>query len=43
MIKRGELLLVPRTREGCAGRINMIAFRTRLLAQALNSRYAVFQ
>lgn len=43
MVKRGELLAVPRVREGSLGRINMIAFRTRLLAQALNSRYAVFQ
>lgn len=43
MVKRGELLLVPRTREGGLGRINMIAFRARLLAQAINCRYAVFQ
>ncbi|HEY3987634.1 hypothetical protein [Cedecea sp.] len=43
MVKRGELLLVPRTREGSLGRINMIAFRAKLLAQAMNSRYAVFQ
>ncbi|HAV7603106.1 TPA: hypothetical protein ACNB0W_003229 [Escherichia coli] len=43
MVKRGELLLVPRTREGGLGRINMIAFRAKLLAQAMNSRYAVFQ
>lgn len=43
MVKNGELLVVPRTREGGLGRINMIAFRARLLAQAMNSRYAVFQ
>ncbi|ELC6470446.1 TPA: hypothetical protein ACK0K3_003142 [Enterobacter hormaechei] len=43
MIKRGELLTVPRVRESSLGRINMIAFRARLLAQAINSRYAVFQ
>nr|DAG09919.1 MAG TPA: regulatory protein [Caudoviricetes sp.] len=43
MVKHGDLLLVPRTRDGGLGRINMIAFRARLLAQAINSRYAVFQ
>lgn len=43
MVKRGELLIVPRSREGGLGRINMVAFRARLLAQALNSNYAVFQ
>jgi len=43
MVKRGELLTVPRVRESSMGRINMIAFRARLLAQAMNSRYAVFQ
>lgn len=42
MVKKGELLAVPRTREGGLGRINMIAFRARLLAQALNCNYAVF-
>mgnify|MGYP000861737249 FL=1 len=43
MTRRGELLTVPRTRSSCHGRINMIAFRARLLAQAINCRYAVFQ
>lgn len=42
MVKKGELLVVPRNCGGGLGRINMIAFRARLLAQALNSRYAVF-
>jgi len=43
MVKNGDLLAVPRQINGGSRRINMIAFRARLLAQALNCRYASFQ
>ncbi|HCT3171566.1 TPA: hypothetical protein OTT09_002920 [Enterobacter asburiae] len=36
MVTDGDLLLMPRKKDGGAARINMVAFRTRLLAQGLN-------
>lgn len=39
MVADGDLLLMPRKKDGGAARINMIAFRARLLAQGLNCRY----
>lgn len=39
MVKDGDLLLMPRRAEGGAARINMVAFRARLLAQGINCRY----
>ncbi|MBS0969019.1 hypothetical protein JK232_08930 [Nissabacter archeti] len=39
MVAAGDLLIMPRLKEGGAARINMVAFRARLLAQAINCRY----
>lgn len=39
MVEDGDLLLMPRRKAGGAARINMVAFRARLLAQGLNCRY----
>ncbi|RFU89030.1 hypothetical protein [Citrobacter gillenii] len=39
MVSDGDLLLVPRKKQGGAARINMVAFRGRLLQQALNCKY----
>ena len=39
MVADGDLLLMPRKKDGGAARINMVAFRARLLAQGLNCRY----
>jgi len=39
MVAAGELLLLPRKKEGAAARINMIAFRARLLQQGINCKY----
>ncbi|NEH19266.1 hypothetical protein GQQ13_12370 [Pantoea agglomerans] len=39
MVTDGDLLLMPRKKDGGAARINMVAFRARLLAQGLNCRY----
>ncbi|MEE9648670.1 hypothetical protein [Enterobacter soli] len=39
MVIDGDLLLMPRKKDGGAARINMVAFRARLLAQGLNCRY----
>ncbi|MCU5773099.1 hypothetical protein N5923_09905 [Erwiniaceae bacterium BAC15a-03b] len=39
MVTDGDLLLMPRKKDGGAARINMIAFRARLLAQGINCRY----
>lgn len=39
MVSDGDLLLVPRKKQGGAARINMVAFRARLLQQGLNCKY----
>ncbi|AXF58077.1 MULTISPECIES: hypothetical protein [Leclercia] len=39
MVKDGDLLLVPRRKQGGAARINMVAFRARLLQQGINCKY----
>ncbi|WJV52917.1 hypothetical protein PCO82_05035 [Pectobacteriaceae bacterium CE90] len=39
MVEDGDLLLMPRKKDGAAARINMVAFRGRLLAQGINCRY----
>lgn len=39
MVADGDLLLMPRRKDGGAARINMVAFRGRLLQQAINCRY----
>ncbi|MBN3265394.1 hypothetical protein [Pectobacterium brasiliense] len=39
MVYDGELLIMPRKKEGSAVRINMVAFRARLLQQGINCRY----
>ena len=39
MVAVGELLLMPREKDGSAARINMIAFRARLLQQGINCKY----
>ncbi|PNL52037.1 hypothetical protein CEP65_003860 [Enterobacter hormaechei] len=39
MVEDGDLILMPRKKQGGAARINMVAFRARLLAQGLNCRY----
>lgn len=39
MVAEGDLILMPRKRDGGAARINMIAFRARLLVQGLNCHY----
>lgn len=39
MVKDGDLLLVPRKKQGGAARINMVAFRARLLQQGINCKY----
>ncbi|MCI1680028.1 MAG: helix-turn-helix domain-containing protein [Ewingella americana] len=39
MVAEGELLLMSRVKEGSAARINMVAFRARLLQQAINCKY----
>ncbi|WP_188249419.1 hypothetical protein [Citrobacter sp. C1] len=39
MVSDGDLLLVPRKKQGGAARINMVAFRGRLLQQGLNCKY----
>lgn len=39
MVEDGDLILMPRKKPGGAARINMVAFRARLLAQGLNCRY----
>ncbi|MGM8812880.1 hypothetical protein ACS6LB_23795 [Enterobacter cloacae] len=39
MVADGDLHLMPRKKDCGAARINMIAFRARLLAQGLNCRY----
>ena len=39
MVADGDLLIMPRKKDGGAARINMVAFRARLLAQGLNCRY----
>jgi len=39
MVEDGDLILMPRKKSGGAARINMVAFRARLLAQGLNCRY----
>lgn len=39
MVEDGDLLVMPRKKIGGAARINMVAFRARLLAQGVNCRY----
>jgi hypothetical protein len=39
MVSDGDLLLVPRKKQGGAARINMVAFRARLLQQGINCKY----
>ncbi|GAA3589047.1 hypothetical protein GCM10023078_15930 [Gibbsiella greigii] len=39
MVADGDLLILPRKKGGGAARINMIAFRARLLQQGINCRY----
>ncbi|TDN51011.1 hypothetical protein EC843_10420 [Buttiauxella sp. JUb87] len=39
MVADGDLLLMPRKKDGGAARINMVAFRARLLAQGINCKY----
>ncbi|MFJ5493746.1 hypothetical protein ACIPT9_21015 [Pectobacterium carotovorum] len=39
MVADGDLLVMPRKKEGSAARINMVAFRARLLQQGINCRY----
>ncbi|WP_312140484.1 hypothetical protein [Pantoea septica] len=39
MVADGDLLVMPRKKDGGAARINMVAFRARLLAQGVNCRY----
>lgn len=39
MAADGELLLAPRQKEGGSARINMVAFRARLLQQGINCKY----
>ncbi|WP_437887721.1 hypothetical protein [Phytobacter sp. V91] len=39
MVADGDLLLMPRRKDGGAARINMVAFRGRLLQQGINCRY----
>jgi len=39
MVEDGDLLVMPRKKVGGAARINMVAFRARLLAQGVNCRY----
>ncbi|YCI30140.1 hypothetical protein M1E08_04495 [Erwinia sp. PK3-005] len=39
MVADGDLLLMPRKKDGGAARINMVAFRARLLAQGVACRY----
>lgn len=39
MVKDGDLLLMPRKKQGGAARINMVAFRARLLQQGINCKY----
>ncbi|WP_084228004.1 helix-turn-helix domain-containing protein, partial [Pantoea brenneri] len=36
MVADGDLLVMPRKKDGGAVRINMVAFRARLLAQGVN-------
>ncbi|QCR37027.1 hypothetical protein [Nissabacter sp. SGAir0207] len=39
MVGDGDLLIMPRKKPGGAARINMVAFRARLLAQGLSCHY----
>ncbi|AKH88179.1 DNA-binding protein [Edwardsiella tarda] len=39
MVSDGDLLLMPRKKEGAAARINMVAFRARLLQQGISCKY----